>query len=148
MSQETDDRHMLYGYIQQRRRLKSRKSFMATTKAINVKPEIARLNAWESECHEWKTKPWLKPTEEFSVNADLNYARWRSLNRLRTQVGRTGDNLKKWRISESSLCTCNEEQSIAHLFSCKACPVKCSFEDIIKLEGNAIDFLDYWKSVL
>lgn len=47
--------------------------------------------------------------------------------------------LLKWRISASTLlCTCNEEQSIAHyLFSCKVClPVKCNFDDVVKMGGR------------
>lgn len=44
---------------------------MATTKALNVKPEITRLNAWEKESREWKTKPQIKPSEELFTGTDL-----------------------------------------------------------------------------
>ena len=109
-TQATDNRHPMYGYQPTASRLKSRKSFIATTTPLTTPPETERVNLWRAESGPAIQGEWFQPSETFPPGAELQYPTWKALNRLRTGVGRTKDNLVKWKIATDVKCSCGEEQ--------------------------------------
>ena len=75
-----------------------------------------RLDKWR----EWdtisKNEAVQQPSENLPSGADLPRKEWVTLNRARAKVGRTAKNLQRWKISESSECTCGApEQTMEHM---------------------------------
>ena len=146
--QENDPRHLLFNYTHPPRRLKSRKSFMAITPAITSSPESERLSRWRTYVMQSPAEGWIMPAEALPPGADNGYVIWKTMNRLRTGVGRTKDNLVKWKLASESKCSCGEEQNIDHLYSCASCPVQCSPDDILISNDNGVAFAKFWSDVI
>ncbi|KAF0762526.1 Uncharacterized protein FWK35_00012287 [Aphis craccivora] len=51
----------------------------------------------------------ISPAEHIPAGYDLNWPAWRTLNRLRTGVGRSKDNLKKWGINSPVMANLLDE---------------------------------------
>ncbi|KAJ8866363.1 hypothetical protein PR048_032206 [Dryococelus australis] len=87
--------HPFHGHEPHMYRLKSRKSFLRTSKEITTTTEKARLQLW-------KAKGWL---------------RWKSLNRLRSRVGRSKVNLARWGYAKDDHieCDCGEDQAVQQM---------------------------------
>jgi len=69
-------------------------------------------------------------------------------NRLRTETGRTADNLKKWGIKENEKCECGEEQDADHLFARSLLSVECEKEDFMTtadISDKAIQIATHWE---
>jgi hypothetical protein len=54
----------------------------------------------------------ISPVEHLPAGHTLDWPAWRTLNRLRTRVGRSKDNLK---------CTCGDEYTMRYLLICPNC---------------------------
>ncbi|VVC24696.1 Hypothetical protein CINCED_3A012938 [Cinara cedri] len=110
----SDPRYPMYGITPQLSRLKSRKSFMNHTKAIlSTHPETERTTRWRKEIS--STSSWV-PNESLPPGHNETWPVWRTLNRFRTGIGRTKDNLIKWGLLDSAdtLCLCGKEQTATH----------------------------------
>ncbi|XP_062835725.1 CMP-N-acetylneuraminate-beta-1,4-galactoside alpha-2,3-sialyltransferase isoform X3 [Anolis carolinensis] len=107
--------HPLHGYHPPPTRLKSRKGFMRTTTPLDVPPAAARVSLWAAKPG---NSNWMAPQEGLPPGANQEWATWKSLNRLRSGVGRSKDNLARWHYLEesSTLCDCGAEQTtqLAH----------------------------------
>ena len=65
---------------------------------------------------------------------------------LEQKIGRTGDNLLRWRLAESAQCLCGEPiQTMAHIL--RECPDSPTCSDEAPLEANqsALDWISRWR---
>ena len=133
--QETDERHPMYGHEQKPRRLKSRQSFLSTTRACE-------------NSQRFKTKKWnllsglrrenLPPLEErLPPGGQLPWKTWKSLNRLRAEAGRCRETLHKWGTVDSPLCECGIPENMTHLTQCPLRTVVTT-SDLWSANGKAI----------
>ena len=99
--QDTDERHPLNVHLGVVPRLKSRKSFMAYTKPINTTAKAARLELWRDRLEPLDARVHLdiSADEHLPAGAENPWTTWKTLNRLRTQVGRSIVNMLKWGFS-------------------------------------------------
>ena len=88
--QTTDTRHQLFNHQPAASRLKSRKSFMHTVRPLDSSPSNTRLHMWNTKLTDApiSTKMGLEAAETLPAGSDQEWLCWRSLNRLRTGVGR------------------------------------------------------------
>lgn len=139
-----DARHVLFEYTASTRRLKSRNSFMAATEELTMSPEDKRLILWNAMLH---NNVMGLPGEELPPGKNLTWPIWKTLNRLRTGVGRTRANMNMWGYSDESIeCDCGEIQNGPHLLCCPLAPVSCTFEDLMVMNSDAKDLAVYWHS--
>lgn len=136
-----DERHPMFNTQVESFRLKSRKSFLKCTKKLEDNPQSARLKLWKVESRQIVE-------EKLPRGHDNKWVIWRTLNRLRTGVGRSRENLKKWVISdgkEDTDCVCGETQTMSHLLNCNECPVKCDEIDLQTANNKAIRMAEFWS---
>jgi len=137
----------MYGETAQLSRLKSRKSFMNHTKAIkSIHLDEERTTRWRNQIS--GTSNWV-PNESLAPGHNEAWPVWPTQNRLRTGIGRTKDNLKKWGLLESAdtLCLCGEEQTMQHI-TCTACPHTCTPEDMQKGTNQRINVARIWAETI
>lgn len=60
---------------------------------------------------------------------------------MRTGVGLTKDNIKKWKLLEraSTTCECGMEQSMKHIIQCPICSYSCAQDYVINANDNTND---------
>jgi len=144
--QESDLRHPLYGGKTMGSRLKSRKNFLKTTISLSQTPEATRIDLWKEAMKEHNSLLWKDPKESLPTGSHLPWSVWKTLNRLRTETGRTASNMKKWGLKDDGKCECGGEQDADHLFVCPQLPNKCRKEDFLthKISDKAIQIAAYW----
>ncbi|KAK3893287.1 hypothetical protein Pcinc_002843 [Petrolisthes cinctipes] len=113
--QENDVRHPLYGHSGVRRRLKSRKSFMTIDSLEHKESTNYRLQKWRA----WNTgtpnDAIQSLCEHLPSGINLSRKDWVTLNRARSKVGKTVNNLLKWGFALTSECPCgNPNQTMEH----------------------------------
>ena len=114
----TDTRHQLFNHMPAASRLKSRKSFMHTVTPLDSSPSITRIQMWNSKIADIpaSNKMGLEAAESLPAGSDQAWLCWRSLNRLRTGVGRVKSTMRRWGYiddTQSLNCNCGELQSMA-----------------------------------
>lgn len=68
-----------------------------------------------------------------------------ALNLARTRVGRTADNLKRWKISEDNKCICGAPQTMEHiLLDCGQGP-ECSDAELLAYNDVARDWIRFYR---
>lgn len=139
--------HPLHGYVPATPRLRSRRSFFKTTTVLQTTPSTARKQMWTSRLESNST--WSHPSESLSPGHEQKWIVWRSLNRLRSGVGRSKTNLQKWHFPVDTIdCECGEPQTMEHLTDCLLCPATCTVEDLLQATPNAIEVACYWSLVV
>ncbi|VVC38350.1 Hypothetical protein CINCED_3A005015 [Cinara cedri] len=121
---------------------------MNHTKAIlSTHPETERTTRWRKEIS--STSSWV-PNESLPPGHNETWPVWRTLNRFRTGIGRTKDNLIKWGLLDSAdtLCLCGEEQTMLHIIKCTACSQTCTPEDIQKGTNQGINVARIWAETI
>ena len=149
LCQEKDPRHPLYGYTAPRARLKSRHSFIKATTALDSDPSRARERLWQT--NHPPPSDFVPPKECLPAGYNLQWPTWKSLNRLRSQVGRCKEHLVKWgyALKDESTCDCGvNPQTMAHLLSCPKCPFTCSYDDLIRATDTAVNVTKYWQNMI
>ena len=147
--QETDPSHPLHHHKQTERRLKSRKSFITIEESVNPEhASIYRLSTWK----EWDnlvSEAVEDPREELPNGTELQRKEWVALNRARANVGRTADNLKKWGLSATSMCSCGcPDQTMQHILEeCLDGP-KCTEQDLRFCSTDALEWIRCWSDTL
>ncbi|KAJ8892034.1 hypothetical protein PR048_004600 [Dryococelus australis] len=142
MKQESDSRHPMFGYVPPQPRLRSRKSFLQTTKLIPSSLKNRRKTLWRNSltgdlCEHIKEAP--------AAGYHLLYATWKALNRLRTGVSRCKVNLKKaGYITGDKLCECGEHQNPQHLLVYKNLKDPCTIEDLYAANDKAVQTVEFW----
>jgi len=108
---------------------------------LEIDPQTSRLKLWEVESRQ-------KVEETLPPGHNNKWMIWRTLNHLRTGVGRSRENLKKWGISdgnEDTNCVCGETQTMSHLLNCNECPIKCNVTDLQDANSKAIKLAEFWS---
>lgn len=142
--QINDTRHTLHQYEPQLRRLKSRKSFMASTQEIPTTPEARRIDLWKQKVPISD----FELQEKISKGENLPYPTWKTINRLRTGVGRCKLNMLKWKLSEDDKCECGSIQTMQHLLVCPKLPTKCNSQDLLEANNQAVEVARYWQETI
>ena len=93
LRQEKHPRHSLYGYTAPRARLKSRHSFIKAITALDCDPSSARERLWQTS-HP-PPSDFVSPKECLPAGYNLQWPTWKSVNRLRSQVGQCKKHLVK-----------------------------------------------------
>jgi len=140
--QELDLRHPLYGGKTMGSRLKSRKIFLKTTISLSQTPEVTRIDLWKEAMKEHNSLLWNDPKESLPTGSHLPWSVWKTLNRLRTETGRTASNMKKWGLKDDG------EQDADHLFVYPQLLNKCRKEDFLthKISNKAIQIAAYCEA--
>ena len=125
------------------RRLKSRKSFIKTTKTLTDPPHRTRIELWQTQLiKDYR----LSPKEELASGNELRWSSWRSLNRLRAFLGRSKTNLHKWIYATDNICSCGELSTMEHKPECPNCSAKIlNIDDLFILfpSDSAVELAEY-----
>ncbi|XP_063620938.1 uncharacterized protein LOC134793329 [Cydia splendana] len=144
-----DSRHPLHSHTPITGRLKSRRSFVTNPALEYQTPQEARLVAWKSQLNEDSLN--ITPNERLPPGAKEKWVTWKSLNRLRSGVGRSKDNLLKWGINpgqSDALCECGDLQTTQHMMQCSLCPTMCTTEDLIRATPRGLEVAKYWQNTI
>ena len=87
--QVADPRHSLYSQFPACSRLKSRKSFLATTKPLDKDAASTRMQLWKERLATDPTPTSMEPSsvEKLPPGTDALWKNWRCLNHLKTGIG-------------------------------------------------------------
>ena len=90
-----------------------------------------------------------EPNEKLPPGTDLPRRDWVALNRARSKVAKTGENLVRWGFSDDAHCICGEpNQTLMHLLhNCPAGP-ECSEEDLRDANEIARRWIERWRETL
>ena len=144
--QTTDQRHPLNGYLGVVPRLKSRKSLIK----IALSPSTRRRKplAW-SYGENASVHLNISPDEHLPAGAENPWTTWKSLNRLRTQVGRSRVNMLTWEFSnEQETRDCGIRQTMQHLLVCPMMDTACSPQDLATANGIANGCARHWEGTI
>jgi len=83
-----------------------------------------------------KIRPSVAALDTTSGNCD--YGTWRSLNRLRTGVGRCGVNMVRWGYGSDDRWFCGFLQTRDDSLKCEQIPAKCDRSDLVDATSKAI----------
>ena len=105
-------KHPLNGHLGVAPRLKSRRSFIKCTEPINTTAKAARMELWRERLEPLDTSVHLNISadEHLPAGAENPWTTWKTLNRLRAQVGRSRVNMLKWGFSNEQE-TCGRHQA-------------------------------------
>ena len=122
--QATDTRHQLFHHQLAASRLKSRKSFMRTVTPLDSSASNIRLRLWKDSPTDVpaSVKMGLEVAESLPAGSGEDWLCWRTLNRLRTGVGRAKTVMRRWGYlddAQSVDCDCGEPQTMPHLLFCR-----------------------------
>lgn len=147
--QLSDNRHPLYGHQELRRRLKSRRSFVTTNGLGQQKPSEDRLEQWREADRLLLNESLPEPSENLPPGSSFSRKDWIALNRARVRVGKTGDNLNKWGLRESTACPCGEQiQTMDHILrGCTLGPI-CSNQDLLEANHAALRWIQRWRDTI
>ena len=121
--QADDTRHPCHNHQPAPSRLKSRKSFLHEVQPLSQPPQTARLTLWEEQrsAKQHLAKLPIPTSEQLAPGHKSEWKLWKSLNRLRTGMGRSKTNMSKWGYADTAdtACECGtSEQSMQHLLRC------------------------------
>ena len=93
--QINDKRHPLSGHVPTTSRLKSRESFIHSVTPLETSANSERVRIWKQRLRQHPLTMAVPVTEVLPPGADSGWTEWKTLNRLRTGVGRCKVNLCK-----------------------------------------------------
>ena len=150
--QVTDLRHPLYNQTPACSRLKSRKSFLATTKPLDQDAVSTRIQLWQERLatEPTPTSMELSPLEKLPLGTDAPWKHWRCLNCLRTGSGRCRASMQRWGYSTDPVaCDCGHPcQTMQHLLECPSLDTKCTSQDLADFNSRASACVMRWASVV
>ena len=136
--QETNAAHSLHGQVPAERRLK-RECFLSSVRPADFPAKVIR-------CSEWQHRQNLSP-HNCAVNLDESLAKghtspcaaWRCLNRLRTGVACSKEQLKRWKyFNGDTTCECGQApETTKHMLQCPLLAHPCTLDDLQKFNENA-----------
>ena len=151
LRQSQDSRHPCYDIQPSQKRLKSRKSFLHSVQPLTESPQVARCRLWEerrsSNLHHDKLP--LPTKEQLPPGHKQDWKTWKSLNRLRTGMGRCKVNMKKWGYTDDDNinCDCGTSQTMQHLLQCPNLEEQCSQEDLVAANETALRCAKSWPNI-
>ncbi|PZC87390.1 hypothetical protein B5X24_HaOG216367, partial [Helicoverpa armigera] len=122
----------MHNYTPVPQRLKSRRGFYKIVAPVDGEASLARRELWRSRIS--LPTPFVPVLERLPPGHDLPRRVWQSLNRLRTQVGRSKGNRSRWGFTGGTDlgCECGAAmQTMSHLITCPLCPETCSRQDLM-----------------
>ena len=92
----------------------------------------------------------IQPSESLPPGSDASWPTWKTLNRLRSGVGRTKANLIKWRYHTGDpSCNCGTEtQTMEHLLQCPLLKTPCSRDDLSIFDDTTQKCVKLWESTI
>ena len=150
--QADDTRHPCHNHQPAPIRLKSRKSFLHAVQPLSQPPQTARLTLWEEQriAKQHLAKLPIPTSEQLAPGHKSEWKLWKSLNRLRTGMGRSKTNLSKWGYADTAdtACECGtSEQTMQHLLRCPLLENKCSLEDLSTANEKALHCARAWPNI-
>ena len=148
--QTTDARHQLFDQQPAASRLKSRKSFMRTVTPLDSSASSSRLQPWKDSLTDVpaSVKMGMGVAESLPAGSGEDWLCWRSLNRLRTGVGRAKTVMRRWGYlddAHSVDCDCGEPHTMAHLLSCRLPDEACTADDLARVTERANACARKWE---
>ena len=117
--------------------------------AESLNPKVAktfikeRWNEWDQNT---KSDSVQKPPDNLPKGTELTRREWTTLNRARSKVGRTAKNKERWGLTKTSECKCGEAvQDMEHLLQNCSMGPKCSDQDLLECNDNAIKWVRFYK---
>ena len=149
LKQMNDSRHPLHGHIPVTSRLRSRRSFCSSVEPLEDSAVNTRIQLWESHIKtNDMTNLGVCIAETLPPGNDCEWTIWKSLNRLRTKMGRCKTNMVKWGYSTSpGTCGCGEEQTMSHLLICPNLPTAVTEHDLAVANDAALTCAKHWKNL-
>ena len=131
--QTTQTSHQHYDNVPSAGRLKSRNCFIRTATPLDSSPNYTRLKMWNNQLIDAqatiKLGVYLEAAEAMMpAVSDPQWFYWRSLNRLRTGIGRAKTTTMRWGCidnTQSVNCDSGEPQTMAHLLCCRLLDEHC-----------------------
>ena len=150
LRQTQDTRHPCHDVELPQRRLKSRKSFLQSVQPLTEPPHVARCRLWEERrniSHHNGKLP-LPTKEQLPLGQHQDWGTWKSLNRLRTGVGRCKANLRKWGYTQDDniSCDCGMPQTMGHLLQCPN-REHCNQDDLMAANERAVLCAKSWPNI-
>ena len=152
LRQSTDPRHPLFGSEPAPPRLKSRRSFLSHVQPLVQPKAETNMKRW---IHKLKSNPTyvhmgIQQSESLPPESNAPWPTWKTLDRLRSGVGRTKANLIKWgyHMGDPS-CNCGTEtQTMEHLLQCPLLKTPCSRDDLSIFNDTAQKCVKLWQSTI
>ena len=152
LRQSEDERHPLYGHHAAPQRLKSRRSFLATVSPLEDNIPSTRLKLWDESLteHGHDIHMFINPSESLPAGSKLPWITWRSLNRLRSGMGRSKANMLKWGYTDIPAdCECGQgNQTMPHLLRCDRLQHPCTERDLAVANDVALTCARHWETVV
>ena len=127
------------------RRLQSRKSFMTVESLQPNEAPKYRMERWKAYDPLPEVISVQEPRESLPHGTNLSRKEWRTLNRARSGVGRTRENLHKWGYILSPSCSCGAPvQTMAHIKTNCGLGPTCTEEDLYDAKEAARRWLMCW----
>ena len=150
--QADDTRHPCHNHQPAPSRLKSRKSFLHEVQPLSQPPQTARLTLWEEQrsAKQHLAKLPIPTSEQLAPGHKSEWKLWKSLNRLRTGMGRSKTNMSKWGYADTAdtACECGtSEQTMQHLLRCPLLENECSLEDLATANEKALHCARAWPNI-
>ena len=151
--QTTDARHKLFHHRPAASRLKSWKSFMRTVTPVDSSASSSRLRLWKDSLTDVpaSVNMGLEVAESLPAGSGEDWLCWRSLNRLRTGVGRAKTVIRRWGYlddAQSVDCDCGETQTMAHLLSCCLLDEACTADNLATVTERAKACTRKWENIV
>ena len=144
--QVQDQRHMLHHHVPVRSRLKSRSSFCSSSEPLQDTAGTTRLRMWQSRDHNTMG---MTPAEHLPPGFSETWPVWKSLNRLRTGVGRCRSNMVKWGYQEGpDSCGCGQTQTMQHLLVCPQLSRSTTPDDLASANHTGLQCAKHWSSTV
>ena len=136
----------MYGHAQTATRLRSRNSFMNALPLENGTAAARRLERWVDNDPGPDLRSLPLPAENLPKGTHLARKDWVTLNRARTRVGRTNDNLYRWGLAPDPSCPCGEPvQTMEHILTTCSLSPSCSDQDLLEANDAALNWIRWWS---
>ena len=124
-----------------KKRMKSRSSFIHTTDKLIGSPSTLRIELWSNHLQSVPYKLMQTPSKSLASDTCGIWSEGKFLNRLRTKIGHSKHNMKKWKYIEDNhtTCECKEaDQTKDHLLDCPPLQNICSLTNLIVYNHTAM----------
>ena len=152
--QTTQTSHQLNDPVPSATRLKSQNSFMRTVTPLDSSPNRQTTpDMWNNELTGARAtiKLRLEAAEALPAGSDQPWLWWRSLNHLRTGIGRAKTTMRRWGYIDNTQyvnCGCGEPQTMAHLLYCRLLDEPCFLEDLTIVTERAPVRARMWQHLV